>query len=47
MKLYEYHGKNTKQPTSDVLCGNITLIEVTDDHLHPVFPGDPLPPQTQ
>ncbi len=46
MKLNERHGINTKQPLSGVLCGNITLFGVAEDHLHPVGSGDP-PPQIQ
>ncbi len=47
MKLYELHSINTKQPSSGVLCDNITLFGVAEDHLRAVGSGDPPPPQTQ
>ncbi len=47
MKLYEQHGMNTKQASSGVLCDNITLFGVAEDHRSPAGSGDPPTPQTQ
>ncbi len=43
MTLYEWHGINTKQPSSGVLCVNITLFGVVEDPLHHAGSVDPPP----
>ncbi len=38
---------NTKQPSPSVLCDNIILFGVAEDHIHPAGSCDPAPPETQ
>ncbi len=46
-KIIKQYDIKTKQSSSGILYGNITLFGVAADQLHPADSGDPLPPQTE